>query len=173
MRRIYESEALRRDDEDPFSPNESDEGTDSHVHWENLSHALVPTRLRPFAIDVAIETQQDRYALDEPIPFRVTFRNRLPFPITIVTETPLRWTWAVDGYVEASAVHESPAKEKTRFQFGRSECKRFHRTWPQRIQESDSEWRVANPGEHTLSVRIGAVQGADRLTAETTVSIER
>lgn len=173
MRRIYESEALRRDDEDPFSPNESEEGTDSHVNWGNLSHALVPTRLRPFAIDVDIETQRDRYAVDEPVPFRVTFRNRLPFPISIVTETPLRWTWAVDGHVESSAVHEPPAAEKTRFQFDRSERKRFHRTWSQRIQESATEWRVVDPGEHTLSVSIGAVHGAERLTAETTVTVER
>ncbi|WP_277555014.1 hypothetical protein [Halobaculum limi] len=173
MRRIYESEALRRDDDDPFSPNESDDGRGSHVNWTNVSHALFPSSLRARAIAVDVETNKQRYAPDEPVQFRVTFQNRLPMPVSLVTETPMRWTWSIDGLCEASEVYDAPDPERTRFDFHRSERKRFHRSWPQRIREGDHEWRAAAPGEHTLSVAIGAVDGADRLTAETTFSIER
>lgn len=173
MRRIYESEALRRDDDDPFTPNEADNGRGSHVNWSNLSHALFPAHLRARAIAVEVETNKTRYAPDEPVSFRATFRNRLPVPVSLVTETPMRWTWAIDGHVEASEVYDSPAPERTRFDFGRSERKRFHRRWAQRIRERDDEWRAVSPGEHTLSVQIGAVEGAERLTAETTFTVER
>ncbi|WP_435062357.1 hypothetical protein [Halobaculum sp. EA56] len=173
MRRIYESEALRRDDDDPFSPNESEEGRGSHVNWANVSHALFPSRLRARAIAVDVETDKDRYAPDEPVRFRATFRNRLPMPVSLVTETPVRWSWAVDGLVEASEVYEPPEPRRTRFDFRRSERKRFERRWPQRIREREDEWRAAAPGEHTLSVRIGAVDGAEHLVAETTFTVER
>lgn len=173
MRRIYESDALRRDDDDPFSPNESDGGAGSHVNWANLSHALFPASLRPHAIAVDVETDRERYASDEPVRFRATFRNRLPVPVSLVTETPVRWSWAVDGLVEASEVYEPPPATRTRFDFDRRERKRFHRSWPQRVREARDEWRAAEPGEHTLSVSIGAVDGADRLAAETTFTVER
>ncbi|SHG72410.1 hypothetical protein [Halobaculum gomorrense] len=173
MRRIYESEALRRDDDDPFSPNESDTADGSHVNWTNVSHALFPSSLRARAIAVDVETDKSRYAPDEPVRFQATFRNRLPLPVSLVTETPLRWTWTVDGLPEASEVYEPPEPKRTRFDFARSERKRFHRRWPQRIREREDEWRAADPGEHTITVRIGAVDGADHLVAEETFTVER
>jgi hypothetical protein len=172
MRRIYESEALSRDDDDPFAPNEAENARGSHVDWANVSHALFPSRLRARAIEVDVETDKQRYAPEEPVRFRATFRNRLPIPVTLVTETPLRWTWAIDDFVEASTVYEPPEPERSRFDFRRSERKRFHRSWPQRVREREDEWRAAAPGEHTLSVRIGAVDGAEHLTAETTFAVE-
>lgn len=172
MRRIYESEALRRDDEDPFVPNRGDEGDGGHVNWTNLSHALFPATLRPHAIAVGVETDKDSYAPDEPVRFRVSFRNRLPFPVTLVTATPKRWSWSLDGATEASEVERDVPAERARLQFGRSERKLFHRQWDQRIRVRDREWRTAERGEHTLAVGIDAVRGTDRLTAETTFRIE-
>ncbi|NHN57633.1 MULTISPECIES: hypothetical protein [Halorussus] len=172
MRRIYESEALRRDDEDPFVPNDGAERRGGHVNWDNLSHALFPATLRPYAVTVDVETDRDTYAPDEQVRFRVSFSNRLPVPVTLVTATPGRWSWSLDGLDESSELPADAPAERARLQFGRSERKLFHRRWDQRIRESEREWRAAERGEHTLAVGIDAVRGADRLTAETTFRIE-
>lgn len=172
MRRIYDSEALRRDDGDPFVPNGRRDGGGGHVDWHNLSHALLPAALRPWAVTVAVETDRETYAPDDPVRFRVTFRNRLPVPVTLVARTPRRWSWSLDGLPNASAVPESVPDERTRFRFDRGETKRFHRRWDQRIQVADREWRPADRGEHTLAVGVDAVDGTDRLAASTTFHIE-
>lgn len=173
MRRVYDSEALRRDDDDPFSPVEDDTGSRGHVNWDNLSHAFVPQALRSRAIVVDIETEKDSYEPGEDVHFGVTFYNRLPIPITIITATPKRWEWSVDGNPEGSERPVTHPEDRSPFQFGRSERKRFRRHWNQRIRIDEREWREAEPGEHTLSVEIGAVSGANRLRAETTFRIER
>lgn len=172
MRRIYESEALRRDDEDPFVPNEGEGHRGGHVDWGNVSHALFPATLRPRAVTVSVETDREVYEPDEPVRFRVTFRNRLPVPVTLVTRSPRRWTWSLDGRPEASTVPSDSPTEPTRFEFVSGERKQFHRRWDQRVRESEREWRAADPGEHTLSARIDAVRGSDRLCAETTFRID-
>ncbi|WP_313694383.1 hypothetical protein [Halorarum halobium] len=172
MRRIYDSEALRRDDDDPFVPNGDEGGSGGHVHWGNVSHALLPRSLRTRSVAVTVETDGAIYAPDEPIRFRVGFRNRLPFPVTLVTASPKHWSWSIDGNPEASLVPDEVPEERARFQFDRAETKLFHRRWDQRVRESDREWRAAEPGEHTLAVGIDAVRGADRLRAETTFRIE-
>lgn len=172
MRRIYESEALRRDDEDPFVPNQGESRRSGHVNWGNVSHALLPATLRPWAVTVSVETDREVYELDEPVRFRVTFQNRLPVPVTLVTDSPRRWEWSLDGRPEASNVTSDPPTEPTRFEFARGERKRFHRRWDQRVRESEREWRAAERGEHTLSAGIDAVRGSDRLRAETTFRID-
>lgn len=173
MRRIYDSEALRRDSDDPFVPNESDGGGRGHVDWANLSHAFLPTTLRSRAVSVSVETNRETYGPDDPVGFRVTFANRLPVPVTVVTDSPKRWDWSVDGRTEASALPVDRPRERTRFQFGRGERKRFHRRWHQRVRESERGWRRADPGDHMLAVGVNAVDGADRLRAETTFEIRR
>jgi len=173
MRRIYESEALSRDDDDPFVPgNEDDPDRYRSINWENASHAFVPRTLRPLAIDVSIETNRQRYAPDEPVGFRVEFRNRLPIPISLTTRTPVRWMWAMDGVDEASYVDEPAPEERSTFQFARAERKQFTREWSQRFQMSPSEWELAEPGEHTVSVGINTDRGAERLTDSATFVIE-
>lgn len=173
MRRIYESEALSRDDDTPFVPGEAGEGRSYRsINWENASHALVPERLRPLAIDVSIETDRERYAPDEPVGFRVEFRNRLPIPITLTTRSPVRWMWALDGLDEASHVERPVPDEGGAFTFDRAERKQFSRRWTQRFRESESEWSPAAPGEHTVSVRVNTDRGAERLHDSTTFVIE-
>lgn len=174
MRRVYDSEALRRDDEDPFSPVENDDAASrNHVNWTNVSHALVPQFLRSRAIAVDIQTSKDSYAPDEEIQFGVTFANRFPLPITIVTTTPKRWEWSVDGNPEGSELPLHHPEDRSPFQFDRSERKRFRRSWSGRVRVDEREWRAAELGEHTLSVAIDAATGADKLRAETTFRIER
>ncbi|MFW5895820.1 MAG: hypothetical protein ACOCUA_00355 [archaeon] len=172
MRRVYESEALRRDDDDPFSPVEDDETGQSHVNWTNVSHALVPKFLRSRAIAVDVQTTKERYAPGEPVQFGVTFANRLPFPITIVTRTPKPWEWSIDGNADGSELQGDHPEERSAFRFSRSERKRFRREWSGRVRVDDHEWREAERGEHTLGVGIDAVDGAEALRAETTFRIE-
>ena len=173
MRRVYDSEALRRDDDDPFSPVEDDEDASrNHVNWTNLSHALVPQAIRSRAIAVDVQTDKDCYEPGEEIHFGVTFVNRFPLPITIVTETPKPWEWSIDGNPEGSMVPANHPDDRSTFHFSRSERKRFRRSWTGRVQVDDHEWRPADSGEHTLAVEIGAVNGAEKLRAETTFRIE-
>lgn len=173
MRRIYESEALSRDDDNPFVPGEEGEGRQYRsINWENASHALVPRWVRPWAIDVSIETNRERYAPDEPVGFRVEFRNRLPIPISLSTRTPVRWTWAMDGIEEASHVQQPVPDEGATFRFDRAERKRFSRQWSQRFRMSKSEWALAEPGEHTVSVQVNTDRGAERLSDSATFVIE-
>jgi len=173
MRRVYESEALRRDDDDPFSPVEDGEGAGrGHVDWANVSHALVPQFLRPRAIAVDVQTDKDSYERGEPIHFGVTFANRAPLPITLVTNTPKRWEWSIDGNPEGSELPTNHPDDRAAFQFGRSERKRFRREWSGRVRVDDREWREADRGEHTLRVEVDAVTGAEKLCAETTFRIE-
>lgn len=173
MRRVYDSEALRRDDDDPFSPVEDDDSAGrSHVNWGNVSHALVPQFLRPRAIAVDVQTDKERYEPGEPIRFGVTFYNRFPVPITVVTNTPKRWEWSIDGNPEGSLLPTEHPEDRAAFQFTRSERKRFRREWSGRVRVDEREWRAAEPGEHTLAVEIDAVTGAENLRAETTFRIE-
>lgn len=172
MRRIYESEALRRDDDDPFAPGEVDEREYRSVNWRKASHAFMPTALRSRAIDVSVETEKSVYARDEPVRFAVQFRNRLPVPVSLRTTSPVRWTWALDGLTEASRLPATAPEEPALFEFARSERKTFSRYWPQRFRESEREWSTAEPGEHTLSVSINAASGAERLRDSTTFRID-
>lgn len=173
MRRIYESEALSRDDDTPFVPGEAGEGRQYRsVNWENASHALVPRWIRPLAIDVSIETNKERYAPDEPVGFRIEFRNRLPIPISLSTRSPVRWTWALDGIGEASHLQQPVPDEGSTFTFDRAERKRFSREWSQRFRMSNSEWEVADPGEHTVSVQVNTDRGVERLRDSATFVIE-
>ena len=104
--------------------------------------------------------------------FRVEFRNRLPIPIYLSTLSPVRWTWALDGIEEASHVERSVPDEGATFQFARAERKRFSRQWSQRFRTSKSEWELAEPGEHTVSVQVNTDRGAERLSDSATFVIE-
>lgn len=171
MRRIYESDALHRDDADPHSPRERDRTPKYRsLNWRAASHALLPVRLRRWALDVQIETNRDVYAVGEPVDLRVRFRNRLPMPVTLRTESPVRWHWSVDGRIEARDDPPAEPDDPALFEFDRSETKTFTRRWPQRFRTDDRTWEPAGPGEYTLAV--GVNDGTDSLRAETTVRVD-
>lgn len=174
MRRIYESDALHQDDTDPHSPRERD-GTPTYrsVNWRAASHALLPVRLRRWAIDVDIETSRDAYAVDEPVDLRVRFRNRLPIPVTLRTQSPVPWHWAVDGHVDAELEPPEEPDDRSVFEFARSETKMFTRRWSQRFKTDDRTWEPVEPGEYTLSVSVNRADADETLRAETSVRIER
>lgn len=177
MRRIYESEALSRDDDEPFSPNELDSSDHfQSVRWVNstaLSRRLVPNWLRYRSVSVDVSTPRTQYAAGTSVPFSVTMRNRMPFPITIPTVSPLLWTWAVDGLMEASHVPlRDPPEEPGAFTFDRGERKEFGKQWVQMFRVSDSEWEPVDPGEYTIGAWINVEAPSDAgLYDETTVRV--
>lgn len=174
MRRIYESRALEYDDEDPHAPKrrgDADPGPRT-IDWEAASHALLPDRVRTWAVDVDVQTDRAVYGVDDPVRFEVRFSNRLPLPVTLRTTSPVPWTWSVDGLEEASHVTDHP-EEAGLFRFGRSERKVFRRNWRQRIRMNASRWEAADRGEHTLGVRLNVPGAAGKgLSTETTFRLE-
>lgn len=175
MRRIYESQALKYDEEDPHAPKRKDGDDDPgprSIDWSAASHALLPRKLRQWAIGIDVETDQDVYAVDEPVHFEVRMVNRIPFPVALKTASPVRWVWSIDGLDEASHLTSYP-EEADLLEFDRSERKVFRRNWSQRIRSTPSEWESPERGDHTLGIRVN-VPGAQRkgLAAETSFRIE-
>lgn len=177
MRRIYESDALGRDDDDPFSPGEREERAEPRamrtVSAGTLSRWLTPKALRRRAVSVRISTPESTYAVGERVPFLVEMHNALPFPVSLETRSPLLWSWSVDGHREAVLSPEEPPQEAGRLSFGRGERKRFRRGWNGMFQVSDTEWEEATRGEYTLSaaINVDAPESAG-VFDETTVRIE-
>ena len=159
MRRIYDSSALRRDDE-PFtpSPRDTDEYTPQamrSVPSTTVSRYLFPSRVHNWAVSVSVSTPREVFAPEESVPIEITMRNRLPIPVTITTVSPLRWTWAVDEHREAAHIQlRDPPAEETSFTFSRGERKRFLRHWNQLFQVSERDWELADPGTHTIGAGI-------------------
>lgn len=176
MRDVFDTDAVRRDDSDPFVPG--DEGsrgrrTRSAFDWRNVSHALMPTSLRDRAISVSLRTNKRHYELEEPVIFRVTLANRIPFPVSLRTNSPVLWIWTVDGVERATHLTEGSPDEPGLLRFARSERKTFDRRWTQRIQSLEGRWRPVDRGEYELSARINVDDAADRgLADETTITIE-
>lgn len=175
MRRIYESRALSRDDEDPFAPGEGDRDVRPRamrsVPSGLLSRLFVPHWLRYRAIAVDLSTPRTSYPAGANVPFTVTLRNRLPIPVTVPVESPVPWTWSVDGLTEASRVGGHPT-ERAGFRFGRGEHKRFDRQWSGLFRVAPDEWEPAEPGEYVLRASLAVPDAAAKgLAAETTVEV--
>lgn len=172
MRRIYESDALVRDDH-PHTPSDRDEGSRSTIDWSAASHALMPVWLRDRAVSVTVETDREVYRPDEPVGVRVQLYNRLPFPVRLRTRSPVLWQWSVDDLPEASHVERSPPTRAGALSFARGERKTFTRTWDQSVRVSEREWEPIAPGEHTVAAWVNVDDANARgLYAETTVRIE-
>ena len=177
MRRIYESEAIERDDEDTFTPRERERDAKPQafrsIHAASWSDRLVPHTVRRWAVSLRIETPRRTFEQGETVPFRVTMRNRLPIPVTVRTETPVVWTWSVDGYEEASHIElRDPPDETAKLRLDRGETIRFDKKWSQMFQVTEREWEPAEPGEYTLRAQINAEGvGSRRLADEVTIEI--
>lgn len=176
MRRIYESDAVHRDDDDPHTPRERDDVSPRSfrsIDAAAWSRRLLPTALRNRAISVDVSTPESAYPADTPVPFTVTMENALPIPVTVAVRSPIRWTWSVDGHVEASHVdRHDPPDQQTGFEFSRSERKRFRKRWDGMFQVTDVEWEAAGPGEYTIGAGLN-VENADKrgLYDEVTVTL--
>lgn len=177
MRRIYESDALNRDDEDPFRPGKDDEKQRPQaaktLPATTLSNWLVPRWLRYKAVTVSVSTPRSVYEQGDPIPITIRMHNSLPFPITLRTRSRRAWSWEVDGHKDASQVPEKPTQEGGEFVFDRGEHKRFKRTWHQMFQVSSSEWEQAATGDYAITAAVNVDTTDQRTLADqTTVRIE-
>jgi len=177
MRRIYESRAVTRDDEDQFTPGEREDDPKPQamrsVPGNLLSRLLVPNAVRYRAVSVDVSTPRERFPEGATIPFTVTMKNTMPFPVEIPTRSPILWNWAVDGVTEAAHVPLHDPPEETRgFRFDRGERKRFRQRWDQLFQVSETEWEDAGPGEYSIGAGLN-VDSAERkgLYDETTVRV--
>lgn len=168
MKRIYDSAALERTGDDPFVPERSGGGDHGSrtIDWAAVSHAFAPVALRHWGISVTVTTDKRRYAVGEPVVITVEFRNRLPFPIRIRTDSPERWHWAVDGDRNASQVPRAVPDRPAAFSFARNERKRFRRRWPQRVQITDDEWEPVGPGSFAIDARVTRDDADDRGLAD-------
>ncbi len=162
MKRIDDSSALDRRDDDPFAPATHDEKSRRTIDWGAFSHAVMPTALRTRAIAVRVTTTSETYDRGEPVGIIVAFRNRLPFPVRLRTDSPERWQWTVDGVPGASRVPATVPDRPAIFAFARGEHKRFRREWHQRIRISDREWEPVDPGSYTIGVRVNRTDADDR-----------
>jgi len=157
MRRIYESDALRRDD-GPFSPTEVKRQARPERNGSgepSLFSKVVPNWLSNRAVYISVSTPRDTYRKGAAIPFTVTFKNALPFSVAIPTQSPVLWTWYVDEVQEASHVMlRDPPDENGAFGFQRGERKTFTRRWQQSFRLTESTWEPASIGEHTIGVGI-------------------
>ncbi|MXV60794.1 hypothetical protein GS429_01645 [Natronorubrum sp. JWXQ-INN-674] len=176
MRRIYESGALHRDDEH-FTPNKRDRSYRPQalrsLNSTRLSRSLLPNRFGYRAISISVSTPREEFASDTAIPFQVTMKNTLPVPVTVPTNSPVLWTWDVDGTTNASRVPlHDPPEESGAFVFDRGERKQFTKGWQQLFRVSESEWEPAEPGEYTIGAEVN-VDNADKkgLRGTTTVRI--
>lgn len=177
MRRIYESDALHRDDAEAHAPNERKRKTKLQslrsVPSATLSDRLVPSRLRHRFVSVDVTTPEAAYPIGGSVPFTVTIWNRAPVPVSIPTASPLLWAWTVDGNIEGSEVPlRDPPDEAGRFAFDRGERKRFRKRWDQMFRVSDAEWSPAEPDSYTIGAAINTADPERKgLTGETTVRI--
>lgn len=176
MRRIYESDALRRE-EYPFMPNERhDDGKGPSVPeagGAGLLDYVLPDVIRPRAIEISVSTPEPSYETNRPIPIFVEIHNGMPFGVSIQTRTPILWSWEIDGREEAAEIDlHDPPEEPQKYEFGSGERKRFTKRWPQRIRVSETDWEQVPPGEYTIGAWLN-VDDAERkgLKAETTVEI--
>lgn len=184
MRRIYESDALHRDDDEPHSPSDLTAGREasmvtanqnrSIINWAKASHALMPRRLRDRAIEVTVETDRAVYGPEQPVGIRIRFRNRIPFPIAIPTPTRRRWDWAVDGKARAASEEYEPAPtDRSLLSFHRSETKVFKRIWHRRFRTAPDHWESASAGAHEISAFVAVENPAARgLQASTQIQLE-
>jgi hypothetical protein len=172
MRRIYESGAIHRDDDDAFAPGERESGPQAmrSIDGTAWSRRLVPRWVRLRALSVTVDAP-DR--VDGPaVPFVVTMSNALPIPVAVGTRSPRLWEWHVDDLPRASHV-ERPLEGSGTIRFDRGETKRFRRRWDRRFRVSETEWEPAPPGEYTLGAALNVAGAAERgLEDGTTVRID-
>lgn len=177
MRRIYESEAIKRDDDEPLSPRERGRDTEPQsfrsISGSAWSDRLLPHVIRKRAVSVRLSAPDQEIEQGTEVPFVITFRNRLPMPVTIKMVSPLLWTWAVDGHQNASHVQlDDPPDETRKLRLDRGERKKIRRNWSGMFRVSEREWTPAAPGQHTIRVEINVDNPARAsLVDETTVQI--
>lgn len=177
MRRIYESDAVKRDDTQ-FTPQhrKQKEFKPKAFRWipsSSIARSLLPSSLVQRGISVSVSSPRREYFQGSPIPFTVTLKNSFPFQVRITTSSPILWNWYVNGHEEASMVPVRTApQEAGTLTFERGERKTFQKRWNGRFRTASREWTKAEHGEYTIAVGINVEEPKSvGLWAETSVRI--
>lgn len=177
MRRPRDADGIDRADGDPFRPNESDARTEPQaartLPAATLSRWLFPQRLHRRVVSVSVWTPAATFERGEPIPVRIELRNPMPFPVTVRTRSPFRGR-GTSTATETRRTWRNRSRTRRRdSRLDRGERRRFQRSWSQSFQTSDTTWKPANRGEHTIGAGLTVSDPADSgLYDETTVRIE-
>jgi len=148
--------------------------TDSNDRRQYIGERLaefVPQWLAHRAIDVSVSTDRESYRVEEPVTITITFRNRLPVPILVQTETQKLFGWAVDGLPAASDERPYLSKTPNRIEFRPFEEKTLTRRWSGRFKRTTdrTRWEPATPGVYEIEGFLGTNDSGIR--AATTVEI--
>ena len=138
---------------------------------------LVPQSVARRALAIDVEVDRSAYVVGESVPFRVTFRNRLPLPIVVETPDRRLWGWTVDGELDASdeSRFDDPGRDTSgTFAFRGGERRVVSRTWHGRFrrvanegdgdEKGSTRWVDAAPGRHELGVFLAYDGGASAST---------
>lgn len=106
-------------------------------HFAEASRRAVPARVAERAPVVSVSTDAETYAPGEAIEFTVAIRNRLPVPVEVSTADRRVWSWAVNGFEEASDEKRHVAAVTNVLELRGLETKRFTRRWDGRVRRSD------------------------------------
>lgn len=114
---------------------------------------LLPRSLANRAIQVSVTTDTDTYEQDESVDITLEFKNRLPIPVTLYTETLRLWGWTVDGHLEASDELRYVDDQPGRFDFRGGERKTYDIVWDGRLKHSGEPdtWKLPEPGQYTIT----------------------
>jgi hypothetical protein len=152
--------------------HESD--TDSNDYRQYIGERIaefVPQWLARRGIEASVSTDRECYHVDEPVIISIVFRNRLPLPLSVQTETQKLFGWAVDGLFGASDEDTYLSKTPNRIDFEPFEEKKLTRRWSGRFKRTDdrTRWEPATPGVYEIEGFLGTNDSGIRAT--TTVEI--
>ncbi|MDG5778556.1 hypothetical protein VB773_02880 [Haloarculaceae archaeon H-GB2-1] len=137
----------------------------------DLLGGFVPQFLARRAIAVDVETDAREYERGDTVSIRITFRNRLPVPVTVTTPRRRLWGWAVDGELAASDERPYTRRECGEFAFASRERKVKTREWDGRFERTGevTEYPLAEAGEHEISAFVATDDR--RPSASTTIRL--
>jgi hypothetical protein len=138
----------------------------------DLVGGFVPQLLARRAIAVDVETDAREYDRGDTVEIHITFRNRLPVPVTVETPRRRLWGWAVDGELAASDERAYTRRQRGEFAFASREAKEMTREWDGRFERTGetTEYPLADPGEHEISAFV-ALDSKRRPGASTTIRL--
>lgn len=142
----------------------ADVGLDeSHNFLAEAVGRTVPQGLARRAVTVDLSADATEFPQGTPVPFRVTFHNRLPVPVAVRTPRQRLWGWRVDGQLEGSDERRFLEDRPNRLTFRSGERKTVDVEWSGRF-ESGGTWTPAPRGSHELVAFVATADERPRAT---------
>ncbi|MFP4625519.1 MAG: hypothetical protein ACLFNI_02865 [Natronomonas sp.] len=126
---------------------------DLNILTRGLS-GFVPQAVATRGVTISIETDRDAYDVGDTVDITVTIRNRIPFPIEVVTTGQRIWGWRVNDLLEASDETLYEPTTPRRFSMQARETITVDIEWDGRFKRdgSPTRWEPADAGEHEIDV---------------------